>query len=250
MILYESTVGGTHHKLGTSGFLYRSNKLMYDEATQSLWNTLLGRPVIGPLVGQGIALKRRSVVSTTWGAWRERHPETLVLDVDTGFERDYGEGVAYAAYFATDELMFEVKERDQRLPNKAEVLGLVAGDLQAEPSLALSIEYLRQHPLYHGSLGSQRFVVLTDRSGAARAYRLPRQTQGPGDASAPDSAAELRFLEWDLEARATDASGARWTLSESALVHPKGRRLERMPAHRAFWFGWFAQHPGTQLVLD
>lgn len=247
MILYESTVGGTHHRLGTSGFLYRSNKLMYDESTQSLWNTLLGRPVIGPLVAQGIALKRRSVVSTTWGAWRRRHPETLVLDVDTGFERDYGEGVAYAAYFATDELMFEVKARDQRLPNKAEVLGLVAGDREAEPSLALSIEFLRQHPIYHGSLGTQRFVVLTDRSGAARAYRLPRQPQAPED-SGPG--AGLRFVDWDLDALASDASGERWTLSESALVQATGRRLERMPAHRAFWFGWFAQHPGTQLVLD
>ena len=54
MILYDSTVGGTFHELGTSGFLYRSNKMMYDKATQSLWNTLQGKPVIGDLVGKGI----------------------------------------------------------------------------------------------------------------------------------------------------------------------------------------------------
>jgi len=247
MILYESTVGGTQHQLGTSGFLYRSNKLMYDQATQSLWNTLLGRPVIGPLVGQGIALKRRSVVSTTWGAWRRRHPETLVLDVDTGFERDYGEGVAYAAYFGTDELMFEVKQRDERLPNKAEILGLVAGDLLAEPSLAISMEYLGRHPIHHGVLGKQRFVVLTDRSGAARAYLLPAAETLESKEPPKD---ELRFVEWDQEQFAKDASGARWTLGESALVGPEGHRLERMPAHRAFWFGWFAQHPQTQLLVD
>lgn len=36
MIVYESTFGGVNHSLGTSRFLYRSNKLMYDQATQSL----------------------------------------------------------------------------------------------------------------------------------------------------------------------------------------------------------------------
>ena len=46
MILYRSAVAGVHHELGTSGFLYRSNKLMYDHATRSLWSTLAGEPVV------------------------------------------------------------------------------------------------------------------------------------------------------------------------------------------------------------
>ena len=59
---------GTRHALGTSGFLYRSNKLMYDRATQSLWSTTLGRPVVGPLAdADDIRLERAHVVTTTWG---------------------------------------------------------------------------------------------------------------------------------------------------------------------------------------
>ncbi|MEL7088786.1 MAG: DUF3179 domain-containing (seleno)protein, partial [Planctomycetota bacterium] len=66
MILYETIdSSGNHHELGTSGFLYRSNKLMYDQATQSLWSTLEGKPVIGPLTGKGIQLDQYSVVTTT-----------------------------------------------------------------------------------------------------------------------------------------------------------------------------------------
>ena len=38
MIIYETELNGAHHELGTSGFLYRSNKLMYDKQTNSLWN--------------------------------------------------------------------------------------------------------------------------------------------------------------------------------------------------------------------
>ena len=76
MILYDTTIDGVHHELGTSGFLYRSNKLMYDAATKSLWSTLTGTPVMGSLVGKGIVLKPLFLVTTTWGEWRKRHPET------------------------------------------------------------------------------------------------------------------------------------------------------------------------------
>ena len=52
VILYYTEHAGVNHALGTSGFLYRSNKLMYDQATQSLWSTMRGTPVVGPLVGK------------------------------------------------------------------------------------------------------------------------------------------------------------------------------------------------------
>ena len=66
VILYETSVGGTDYDLGTSGFLYRSNKLMYDRATQSLWSIMAGKPVIGPLADHGIELPIRSIVTTSW----------------------------------------------------------------------------------------------------------------------------------------------------------------------------------------
>jgi len=99
VIIYETEHAGVIHELGTSGFLYRSNKLMYDRATQSLWSTMEGVPVVGPLAGQGIELRTRSVVTTTWGEWRRRHPDTQVLSLETGHQRDYGEGVATRIIF-------------------------------------------------------------------------------------------------------------------------------------------------------
>ena len=124
LVLYDVTVAGVQHELGTSGFLYRSNKLMYDHATKSLWSTLTGTPVVGTLVGKGIELQPLYVVTTTWKEWRQRHPGTQVLSLDTGHRRDYSEGAAYRDYFATDRLMFSVPARDDRLANKAEVLAL------------------------------------------------------------------------------------------------------------------------------
>jgi len=229
MILYETTYEGTEHRLGTSGFLYRSNKLMYDRATQSLWSTIEGEPVIGPLVGKGIHLESGAVVTTTWGAWRRRHPDTRVLSLATGHQRDYSEGAAYREYFATDRLMFSVPELDDRLPNKAEILAI---DLEGSAPLAVSADFLLANPVWHGEQGGRPFVVLTDASGANRVYET----------------GEYRFVSWDQDRIAVDSAGLKWQVTEQELRGEDGKTLPRLPAHRAFWFGWRAAHPDTRLV--
>jgi len=231
VILYETDAKGLSHKIGTSGFLYRSNKLMYDKATQSLWNTIKGEPVLGPLVGKDIALQHRSVVTTTWGEWKRRHPKTKVLSLDTGHNRDYGEGVAYHEYFATDRLMFNTPYSDQRLKNKDEVLALRFKSNPRE-QLAISAKYLKKNPVYMDSLGTQNILVLTDKSGANRVY----DPKG------------LKFTSFDGDSTAIDSTGKSWTLSESKLVSADGQTLKRLPYNRAFWFGWHATYPNSRLV--
>ena len=231
MILYAPEEGGRDHELGTSGFLYRSNKLMYDRATQSLWNTLWGEPVIGPLADEDIALPRLSVVTTTWGEWRGRHPDTQVLSLGTGYARDYSEGAAYRDYFATDDLMFQVPALDSRLRNKDEVLGLILPQHPDQP-LAIAADYLQQHPLYQDSIGGLRLVVLTDPSGANRVYEARNRD----------------FTRWDGANTVVDSQGIEWTLSEARLQSAAGHSLYRLPAQRAFWFGWFSAYGHTRLV--
>ena len=128
VIPYDSVVDGRHIVFGTSGLLFRSNKLMFDEETRSLWNTFEGVPVVGSLVGSGIRLRHRSVVTTTWGEWRRMHPGTTVLSLDTGHQLDYSEGSAYRDYFSHDDLWFSVPELDDRLGNKDEVLVMLLED--------------------------------------------------------------------------------------------------------------------------
>ena len=231
VIAYETTQNSAHYALGTSGFLYRSNKLMYDQATQSLWSTLGGSPVVGPLVGKKIELSSRSVVTTTWGAWRKRHPDTRVLSLNTGHRRDYAEGAAYQQYFVTDDLMFTTPQQDKRLKNKAEVLALRLPQAADKP-LAISSDFLRDHPIYHHTHAGVSLVVLTDRSGAHRAYE----------------AGGVRFKQWDNAATVTDEQGQRWQLTEDQLVGERGETLVRLPSHNSFWFGWYAAYPQTELI--
>lgn len=233
VILYETDAKGISHEVGTSGFLYRSNKLMYDKATQSLWNTLKGEPVIGPLVDKDIALEHRSVVTTTWGKWKKLHPDTKVLSLNTGHRRDYGEGVAYHEYFSTDNLMFHTPFSDYRLKNKTEVLALRFKKHPHEP-VAISTKLLNKNPVYRGHIGDQKYVVLTDETGANRVY-------DPED---------VVFSQFDGERQVLDLSGQRWSVAESKLTAPNGRELKRLPYHRAFWFGWHASYPTTRLIKE
>ena len=233
VILYKTTFDGVQHALGTSGFLYRSNKLMYDKATQSLWSTTLGEPVVGPLAGKGIQLERSFVVTTTWGEWKARHPQTKVLSLDTGYKRDYGEGVAYSDYFATDELMFSVPATDDRLPNKAEILALQFPSV-SEERVAVHADFLAKNPLFNHNVGGQKIVILTDGSGANRVY----------------DAGNAEFVSYDGGSKVVDKAGRLWLLQEEALVSQDGAQTAaRLPAHRAFWFGWQAVHRDTQLIM-
>ena len=231
MILYKTEIDGINHEMGTSGFLYRSNKLMYDKETQTLWNTLWGKPVIGKLADENIELERMSIVTTTWGEWRKRHPDTKVLSLDTGYARDYDEGAAYKEYFATDDLMFTVPKLDKRLKNKDEVLGLIFSQHPNMP-LAISSKFLLKRRLYQDKVEDLEFVVLTDRSGAARVY----ESKG------------IKFIDWDQKNTVIDSKGKKWLFSETRLLSPEGDELFRLPSHNAFWFGWYSAYSNTRLV--
>ena len=236
-IPYKSVVGGQHRTFGTSGLIYRSNKLMFDHESNSLWSTLLGTPVIGKLAGSGLKLESLPIVTTRWGEWRKKHPDTTVLSLDTGHERDYREGQAYKRYFATESLMFQVAQRDRRLRNKTEILGIVLSSYSTdakEQPLAISSRFLKKKPVFQTELAGHSLTILTTRAGANRVFKTGKE----------------RFQRLLRDDRVVDASGKTWKMTEDGLVSEGNpdRVLPRIPAYRAFWFGWFAQYPETRLI--
>lgn len=235
VIPYNSLVGGMVRRFGTSGLLYQSNKLMFDAETKSLWSSLDGTPVIGPLVGSGLRLCILPVVTTTWAEWKRTHPDTTVLSLDTGFTRDYSEGAAYRQYFATDALMFRVSKTDSRLASKAEVLVLRLASPTGTPApVAIAADFLRRERVYHVDAAGQHLVVVTTEAGANRVYQ----------------AGSHRFSRTERGGRVVDRAGRAWVADEDQLraTFDANLRLPRVPAHRAFWFGWYAQHPETMLI--
>ena len=231
-ILYAGRVGDRTLTFGSSGLLFRSNKLMYDRQTLSLWHQMTGEPVIGPLAAGEIRLQRLPLVMTTWGEWRQQFPETTVLDPDTGYDRDYTRS-PYARYFRSPDLMFPVWIRDDRLPLKARVFVLFVRDTP----VAFPIDRLRQHPVWMAEVDAQRLVVITHpETGAVRAYEAGDHMFVAG--SSPNEVVDA-------------ATGRHWRVTWEALVERDGPgRLRRLPGHLAFWFGWYAFYPDTRLILE
>ncbi len=112
--------------LRTSGLLARSNKVMYELTTFSVFDTFLGVAVSGPLRDEGVALEMVSVVTSTWGEWRAAHPETTIVAEDGGLGRTYPEDPLRGR--DDDGPIFPIGEVDLRLPAQEQVLGVIAPD--------------------------------------------------------------------------------------------------------------------------
>jgi hypothetical protein len=202
------------YSFATSGLLLRSNKLMFDRQTDSLWSQIIGRPVLGPLVGGAPPLARLPLVTTTWGAWRDAHPETTVLSLETGHRRDYAEGAAYAGYFGSPTLYFPAALDDASLPPKSRIFGLH----HEGTSRAWPLARFAGGAVIRDRIAGQPLVLLGDGGREdIRAYL------GDAVAFSPES----------------------WRVTEEALLGPAGESLPRLPGHTAFWFAWAAQFPGT-----
>ena len=232
-ILYETRVRGRRKPFvfGSSGLLYRSNKLMYDTQTNSLWNQFTGRPVVGKLTGSKIELKVLPVVITSWQDWLAAHPDTTVLSLDTGFDRDYRPGQPYGAYFGSPDLMFPVVIRDRRLAPKDRIF--VLRDGANEMAWALSL--FEGGAVLHDRVGP-RDVVLVGKmeTETVRAYESGGRT----------------FVATEEGPSRLASEGAIWTVTEGALTGPGGETLARLPGHVAYWFAWQSYKAGKPVRVE
>lgn len=313
-VLFRAQSGEFRFEFGSSGFLFRSNKLMYDRQTNSLWNHLTGEPVIGKLAPSGIRLERLPIVVTTWGAWKRQHPATTVLDPETGHLRPYTPGAAYGRYFASTRTMFPVWQRNGLLHDKARVftlliggqpkayaleaidraggvvndrfagrdlvvhlrdsLGKVAlpkswgGGLANDLTLDAARAAIRRAPAITRELTADMLLAMpvatrlplleefsADQHGAPRdrAHSLEPELRDQvasrglaGEARAYESGGR-RFRAGPSREALLDERGRAWKATEEALIGPAGERLPRVAGELAYWFGWFAFFPGTDV---
>ena len=241
--MYSAKINGEPTTFGTSGLLYRSNKLMYDRSTETIWKQFTGEPVIGPLADSGIRLTFFPVTLTTWAEWLTEHPDTTVVSADTGhyaanfYLPESSPRAIYYDYFNSSETMFPVWERNAALKTKDPVLGLEIGGLfKAYPVAALQKERV-----VNDVVGRAEVVVIgSSSSQATRAYHRNGHTFSAGQSGGAGDA---------LPAQLLDSDGAAWLVTEDYLIKEKepSQRLKRIPTHNSFWFGWFAFHPETQV---
>ncbi len=223
-------------EFGSTGMLMRSNKLMYDRKTNTVWNALKGTPAFGQLAGGDIELEVLPVVVTDWSEWLELHPDTSVLSLKTGVDRDYSVGGVYGAYFNSDELMFPVwLTNTEQNENK----DMVFATKHMGTPKAYSLEKLIAEPVLNDSFAGLD-LVLVSRATPERDFFEP----GGASVRAYERSGHI-FTASEEDNWLVDETNQRWQVTENALVSESGEQLVRLPGHLAFWFGWYSFNPDT-----
>ena len=124
-IAYERTLDGETVEFGTSGKLFNSNLVMYDRKTDTYWQQIDGKAIVGELTG--MELKEISIDTVVWRDWKQNHADSEVLSQDTGFTRDYGRD-PYGSYQEDSFLFFPVENQDDRVHPKTVIFGVEIND--------------------------------------------------------------------------------------------------------------------------
>lgn len=231
--MYGREINGNVHTFGVSGKLIMNALVMYDHQTNTLWSQFMRKGVKGELAGT--ELEVIPVTQTTWAAWKELHPDTLVLQKDGRYQRD-----SYEGYYVDGRAgIIGEFHGDDRLDRKDLVVGVdVKGTAKAYPFKALEKETV----VNDNVLGQDVLVFFDSTTDTALVYdrqvsalSLTFHMEGP--------AAGIQTILVD------DQTGSRWmAFTGRAIEGPlKGEQMERLLSHLSFWFAWTDWNPDTAL---
>ena len=94
---------------------------MYDLVSQSIFDTFLGTATSGALFDEGVQLEGHTIVTSTWGAWVEEHPDTTVLIEDLALGRDFD----FRNGRDANGPIFPIGNVDPRLAVQEDVVGVI-----------------------------------------------------------------------------------------------------------------------------
>jgi len=211
---------------GVSGLLINSNLVMYDRATEAWWPQILATSIPGPWnVDPPIrSLREFRLIWTTWGRWRDAHPETMVLSTDTGHARNYasdpyGSYNPDGGYYESDNLMFSALTSDDRYDNKRVVMGARTSDGAA----AFPKDVLQQEKFLPGEIGETPVVAVFDER-----Y-------------------ETGYVYLNPEDRAYDYDDGSVVDPDGTVHDPDDLGLPRVHTFDAMWFAWAGYYPDTNV---
>ena len=230
-------------ELGVSGLLYNSNLVMFDREDESLYPQIYAAGVHG--AGQGQTLSLMPVVETTWGAWKQLYPNTLVI-ANGPYSQTRYTTYPYGDYRTNDSaFLFRIRPTLRAngndyavlLPAKDRVLGVrIDAETRAYP-----FDQVGSRRVVNDVLGGQEIVVVYDAE-----YRLAipywRRVGDRvltfdivDDGSFPFSIRDVETETlWDIKGRAVDGE-------------LEGLQLTQVPAHNSMWFAWVNFWPNTSV---
>lgn len=240
-LTFDRRVDGEALRFGVSGLLRKSDLVMWDDATTTLWQQITGEAVVGELAGTQLDIISTAIVS--YGDAKESFPDALSLATDTGFGINYGAN-PYEAYSSSNQPFLFDDDPDPRFPALSRVVGVsVDGVDKAYP-----FELISEKGAVNDLLGDTPIAVLW---GGETADALDSSTVADGQAIGSGIAfdrtvgGQTLTLSTSGEDLFTDAeTSSTWNLLGQAVDGPlAGEQMDTVSHRNEFWFAWASFFP-------
>lgn len=248
-IVFDRRLDGEVYDFGTTGNLRKSDLVMYDRQTESWWQQLTGRAIVGELTDS--ELKRLPAQIVAFEAFQAAWPESEVLSRETGHQRAYGSN-PYRGYDSIDDQPFLFTDPvDSRLPPMERVLNVSLENGDKAVHRLYPFKVFKDEPVINDEVAGRKVVVfsrqgtlsvLDDRE-IATSRQVPSATAYFSSLDGTDLSFSIdgdRVIdnetksEWDLFGRAVSGKH-------------KGKRLMPAPGGVHFAFAWLAFNPDSDI---
>jgi hypothetical protein len=244
-LAFDRRIDGEVLRLGVSGLLRRSDMVMWDETSTSLWQQITGEGIVGRFAGSRLNLLDTRIVS--FSQFANNFPDGWSLSRTTGFRTVYGTN-PYAGYSSSTQPFLFDGELDPRFPALERVVGVVTA--AADKSYPFSV--LENEVVINDVVGEQPVVVWwAPGTRDALDQRSIAQSRSIGSAVAYqrvlDDGTELRFTPGDgAGVFIDDETGSTWNLFGRATSGElEGQQLGALSHRNDFWFAWAAFFPDS-----
>ncbi len=243
-LAFDTRVDGRALRFGVSGLLRRSDLVMWDDATTTLWQQITGEAIVGELAGTRLELIPTSIVS--YGDAKESFPDALSLSQDTGFNRSYGSN-PYERYSSSPDPFLFDGEPDPRFRPLARVVGVALSDTE-DGDKAYPFSVISEERAVNDQIGDTPIAVLWG-GDTADALDSRRIAEGAsiGSGIAFDRRIDgqtLTFSPADDDLFTDAETGTTWNLLGQAVDGPlAGSQLTTLPHRNEFWFAWASFFP-------
>lgn len=228
---WSRDLGGFTTTFGVSGLLYNNNLMPYDRRTKSTWSQQKNECVNGNLISRKPSTY--TLIETSFSTWKKSFPETKVMNGNTGFDRAYA-FYPYNDYKTNHDLLFyPLSPKDERLPAKERVLGVIIN----EAAKVYSFNCLGEGTeLIADNLGNENIIIVRSKR---ENFIIP--FLNPENLKFEVIPNGLPQLMQDNKGNIYNLAGV---IMEGSEVD---KRLEQPMAFMGYWFSWGAFYPNIDI---
>lgn len=244
-IVFEGKNAGRKLTFGVSGLLFNDNLIMFDRQTDSHWPQMRLQCDQGTL--RNTKQKLYPSIETAWGSWKKLFPNTVILSTNTGFARPYDRpGSAYPGYTNLNSapLFPQLTFRDDRLPPKQRVHGIILGDDADQfVTRVYVIDNSRPAKVRNDTFMGEPILVIEDGTQNFIVSYFRRVKDKVLTFKINGTASNFPFTLKDME------TGTVWNLLGEAVEGPlAGTKLEKTKSYNAYWFAWGAFFRNAEII--